>query len=411
MSWRKRQLQRLGSWVVRQVSNTTVPDTTSGFRAYTREAALRMTIVSEFSYTLESIIQAGKKRMAIAHVAGGDQPADPGVAAVRQHLRLHQAVGGDDRPHLRDVRAAEGVHLHRADHLRGRRICWRCGFSTTTSPMSPRRPRIVQSLIFSAVFMIVGFQVLLIGLLADVISGKPQAARGSRLPRCASSRLRARRGSAEWPTPCRRLGRSFPAFNEGGRHRELVARPPGRRAWHEIIVVDDGSKDETARTRRSAPARRWCGIPTTRATAPRSRPASATRDRRVHPDRGRRRPAPARRRAAARRAARRVRSGDRRAEHRHAGHARAAVRQLGAELAGRLSDRPRDPRPDVRLPGGAPRAPARVPPPAAERLLDADDDDAGVHQGGLQRHVRADRSAAARRASRRSGSRATARSS
>jgi glycosyltransferase involved in cell wall biosynthesis len=68
MSWRKRQLQALGSWVVRQVSSTTVPDTTSGFRAYTREAALRMTIVSEFSYTLESIIQAGKKRMAIAHV-------------------------------------------------------------------------------------------------------------------------------------------------------------------------------------------------------------------------------------------------------------------------------------------------------------------------------------------------------
>ncbi|HEX4567361.1 MAG TPA: glycosyltransferase family 2 protein [Vicinamibacterales bacterium] len=68
MSWLKRQLQALGSWVVRQVSNTTVPDTTSGFRAYTRDAAMRMTIVSEFSYTLESIIQAGKKRMAIAHV-------------------------------------------------------------------------------------------------------------------------------------------------------------------------------------------------------------------------------------------------------------------------------------------------------------------------------------------------------
>ena len=74
MSWRKRQLQRLGSWVVRQVSNTTVPDTTSGFRAYTREAALRMTIVSEFSYTLESIIQAGKKRMAIAHVPVATNP-------------------------------------------------------------------------------------------------------------------------------------------------------------------------------------------------------------------------------------------------------------------------------------------------------------------------------------------------
>ena len=74
MSRRKRQLQRLGSWVVRQVSNTSVPDTTSGFRAYTREAAMRMTIVSEFSYTLESIIQAGKKRMAIAHVPVSTNP-------------------------------------------------------------------------------------------------------------------------------------------------------------------------------------------------------------------------------------------------------------------------------------------------------------------------------------------------
>ena len=64
----KRWLQLVGSWVVRQVSNTRVPDTTSGFRAYTREAALRLTIVSDFSYTLESIIQAGKQRMAIAHV-------------------------------------------------------------------------------------------------------------------------------------------------------------------------------------------------------------------------------------------------------------------------------------------------------------------------------------------------------
>jgi glycosyltransferase involved in cell wall biosynthesis len=68
MSPGRKFLQRVGSWVVRQVSDTRVPDTTSGFRAYTREAALRMTIVSEFSYTLESLIQAGKRRMAIAHV-------------------------------------------------------------------------------------------------------------------------------------------------------------------------------------------------------------------------------------------------------------------------------------------------------------------------------------------------------
>jgi glycosyltransferase involved in cell wall biosynthesis len=64
----KRLLQRLGSWVVRKVSGTAIADATSGFRAFTREAALRINIVSEFTYTLESIIQAGKKKLAIAHM-------------------------------------------------------------------------------------------------------------------------------------------------------------------------------------------------------------------------------------------------------------------------------------------------------------------------------------------------------
>jgi glycosyltransferase involved in cell wall biosynthesis len=64
----KRLLQRLGSWVVRKVSGTSIGDATSGFRAFTREAALRINIVSEFTYTLESIIQAGKKKLAIAHL-------------------------------------------------------------------------------------------------------------------------------------------------------------------------------------------------------------------------------------------------------------------------------------------------------------------------------------------------------
>src|SRR5204862_361109 len=67
-SWTKRRLQAAGSWVVRKVSGTGVADATSGFRALTREAALRINIVSEFTYTLESIIQAGKKRMAVAHL-------------------------------------------------------------------------------------------------------------------------------------------------------------------------------------------------------------------------------------------------------------------------------------------------------------------------------------------------------
>jgi hypothetical protein len=67
-SWLKRRLQRLGSWVVRQASSTEVPDTTSGFRAYNREAALQMQVVSKFTYTLETIIQAGKLTVAVDHV-------------------------------------------------------------------------------------------------------------------------------------------------------------------------------------------------------------------------------------------------------------------------------------------------------------------------------------------------------
>ena len=64
----KKLLQRLGSWVVRQASSTEIPDTTSGFRAYNREAALQMQAVSKFTYTLETIIQAGKLLVAVDHV-------------------------------------------------------------------------------------------------------------------------------------------------------------------------------------------------------------------------------------------------------------------------------------------------------------------------------------------------------
>ncbi|MGO9902286.1 MAG: glycosyltransferase family 2 protein [Solirubrobacteraceae bacterium] len=64
----KKLLQRLGSWVVRQASGTDVPDATSGFRAYNREAALQTQAVSKFTYTLETLIQAGKLLVAVDHV-------------------------------------------------------------------------------------------------------------------------------------------------------------------------------------------------------------------------------------------------------------------------------------------------------------------------------------------------------
>ena len=64
----KKLLQRLGSWVVRRASGTAVPDTTSGFRAYNREAALQLQVVNNYTYTLESLIQAGKGLVAVEHV-------------------------------------------------------------------------------------------------------------------------------------------------------------------------------------------------------------------------------------------------------------------------------------------------------------------------------------------------------
>ena len=64
----KKQLQKLGSWVVRLASKTDIPDAPSGFRAMSREAALRLNVFNDYTYTLETIIQAGQKNMAIVSV-------------------------------------------------------------------------------------------------------------------------------------------------------------------------------------------------------------------------------------------------------------------------------------------------------------------------------------------------------
>ena len=103
-------LQRLGSWVVRQASATDVPDTTSGFRAYNREAAIQMAVVSKFTYTLETIIQAGKQLVAIDHVADPDEPEDARVAPVPVDVVLRAPQLGLDLPDLLAVRAAAGLH-------------------------------------------------------------------------------------------------------------------------------------------------------------------------------------------------------------------------------------------------------------------------------------------------------------
>ena len=64
----KIRLQLFGSWVVRKASDTEVPDVTSGFRAYSKEAAIQLTVVNRYTYTLESLIQAGKMNAAVASI-------------------------------------------------------------------------------------------------------------------------------------------------------------------------------------------------------------------------------------------------------------------------------------------------------------------------------------------------------
>ena len=168
MSPSKKSLQRLGSWVVRQVSNTTVPDTTSGFRAYTREAALRMTIVSEFSYTLESLIQSGKRRMAIAHVPIATNPRTresrlfkTTFAYIKQSAATIVRIYASYEP--LKVFSYIGLGVFSLGFAGALRFLYYYFTGTGYGH--------VQSLIFSAVMMIVGFQILLIGLVADLIGG------------------------------------------------------------------------------------------------------------------------------------------------------------------------------------------------------------------------------------------------
>ena len=164
----RRILQRLGSWVVRQVSSTNVPDSTSGFRAYTREAALSMTFVSEFSYTLESIIQTGKKRLAIAHVLIDTNPKT-------RESRLFKSVASYVKKSAATIIRVYAMYEPLKIFTYIGIVFFGAGFAISLRflyfYLSNAGQGHLQSLILSAVLMIVGFQVLLIGLVADVISG------------------------------------------------------------------------------------------------------------------------------------------------------------------------------------------------------------------------------------------------
>ena len=163
----KRWLQRIGSWVVRQVSNTRVPDATSGFRAYTRDAALRQTVVSDFSYTLETIIQAGKKRMAIVHVPIATNDA---TRPSRLFDSIFSYVKKSAATILRIYTLYEPLKVFGSVGL----LTFGAGFAIGVRYLhfyvNGEGAGHVQSLILAAVLMIVGFQVSLMGLLADALA-------------------------------------------------------------------------------------------------------------------------------------------------------------------------------------------------------------------------------------------------
>jgi glycosyltransferase involved in cell wall biosynthesis len=168
-SWTKRRLQELGSWVVRKVSGTELPDTTSGFRALTREAALRINIVSEFTYTLESIIQAGKKRLALAHLPIESRSTRPS----RLFTSTWDYVKRSGATILRIYAMYEPfkvfILLGSALLLAGTAFGLRYTYFWFLGGFHDVRGHF-QTAFASVLFLILGFQTLLWGIMADLIA-------------------------------------------------------------------------------------------------------------------------------------------------------------------------------------------------------------------------------------------------
>jgi glycosyltransferase involved in cell wall biosynthesis len=163
----KRFLQRLGSWVVGQASGIKTPDATSGFRALSREAALRTLVLNDYSYTLETLIQAGTHRMAVAYVPVRTNPQTRPSRLVRSIPNyLAQSTQTIVRAYsmYRPLRIFTmiGLLMIAVGVILGLRFLYFYTLGRGTGH--------VQSLILAAVMSIIGFQTLLIGLLADLIS-------------------------------------------------------------------------------------------------------------------------------------------------------------------------------------------------------------------------------------------------
>ena len=163
----KRVLQSWGSWVVRQASSTDIPDVTSGFRAYSREAALRLNIVSRFTYTLETIIQAGRSDLAITHVPIRTNPKTRESRlfhSVPQYLK--RSVGTIFRIYLMYEPLPAFLWPAAVFGLAGLALVARFGWFYFTEPGPTGH---VQSLIVGAALLIFALQLVLLGVIGELL--------------------------------------------------------------------------------------------------------------------------------------------------------------------------------------------------------------------------------------------------
>ncbi len=163
----KRQLQGLGSWVVSRAARAPIPDAASGFRALSRETALRTLVLSKYSYTLETLIQAGAQGFIIEHIPiRPNPPTRPSRLIANPIHFLGNAAGNILRAFAlyRPLRIfiPLGFLFFLAGFGLGIRFLY---FYITESGLGH-----VQSLILAAILIIIGFQTLLIGLVADLVS-------------------------------------------------------------------------------------------------------------------------------------------------------------------------------------------------------------------------------------------------
>lgn len=166
-SWKKKKFQHLGSWVVRVASGSNIPDAPSGFRAYSREAALRMNVVNAYTYTLETIIQAGQNRIAMTSVpirTNGELRPSRLFSSMWRYMKRSSTVITRSfmmyRP-LRFFLMLGGFIFLVGVAIGIRYLVYMFGGDSTGH---------IQSLILAAIFIILGFQTIVMGLLADTIA-------------------------------------------------------------------------------------------------------------------------------------------------------------------------------------------------------------------------------------------------